>query len=65
MVFVKKQKGESDQRLIDRFRQQVIDSGVLLDLREKERYEKKSERRKKQKYYQKHRIEVEKKREAA
>ena len=50
MVVVKKQKGESDDRLIARFREKIIDSGVLIDYREKERYKKKSQRRKEQKY---------------
>ena len=62
MVFVKKQKGESDDRLIARFRKKVLDSGLLEEKREKERYKKKSERRKEQKYRIAHLQELEKKR---
>ncbi|CAN5330400.1 hypothetical protein BH10PAT1_BH10PAT1_0070 [soil metagenome] len=64
MVVVKKQKGESDDRLIARFRKKIIDSGVLIDYREKERYKKKSQRRKEQKYRISYLREVEKKRNA-
>lgn len=62
MVVVKKQKGESDDRLIARFRKKVIDSGILIDFREKERYKKKAEKRKEQKYRVAHLRELEKKR---
>lgn len=64
MVVVKKQKGESDDRLIARFRKKIIDSGVLIDYRERERYKKKSQRRKEQKYRIAHLRELEKKRNA-
>ena len=62
MVVVKKQKGESDDRLIARFRKKIIDSGVLIDYRDRERYKKKSQKRKEQKYRIAHLIELEKKR---
>lgn len=64
MVVVKKQKGESDDRLIARFKKQVLFSGILQEIREKERYTKDSEKRKLKKYEIKHRIELEKKRNA-
>jgi len=64
MVYVKKQKGESDDKLIARFRKKVLISGVILEYRDRERYKKKSERRKEQKYRVKHQIEIEKKRAA-
>ena len=64
MVVVKKQKGESDDRLIARFRKKIIDSGVLIDYRERERYKKKSQRRKEQKYRVRYLRELEKKRNA-
>ncbi len=64
MVFVKKQKGESDDRLIARFRKKIIDSGVLIDYRDRERYKKKSQRRKEQKYRVNYLREIEKKRNA-
>jgi ribosomal protein S21 len=62
MVVVKKQKGESDDRLIARFRKKVIASGILLDYRERERFKKEAERRKEKKYRIKYSIEMEKKR---
>ena len=62
MFVVKKQKGESDDRLIARFKKTVLNDGLLLDLRDRERYKKPSERRKEKKYRIKHQIELEKKR---
>jgi ribosomal protein S21 len=62
MVVVKKQQGESEDRLIARFKKKVLAEGILLDLRERERYKKPAERRKEQKYRIKHQIELEKKR---
>ena len=49
MVLVKKQKGESDDRLIARFRKKVIDSGLLVEYRDRERFKKDSEKRKEKK----------------
>ncbi|MEK7061464.1 MAG: 30S ribosomal protein S21 [Patescibacteria group bacterium] len=62
MFLVKKQKGESDDRLINRFKKGILNDGLLLDLRDRERYKKPSERRKENKYRIKHQIELEKKR---
>lgn len=62
MFIVKKKKGESDDRLIARFKKRVLDEGILLELRDRERYKKPAERRKEQKYRIKHLIELEKKR---
>ena len=62
MFFIKKQKGESDDRLINRFKKGILNDGLLLDLRDRERYKKPSERRKENKYRIKHQIELEKKR---
>lgn len=62
MVVVKKQKGESDDRLIARFRKKVIDSGLLIDYRERERYKKKSQKKKEKKYRLEYMRELEKKR---
>jgi len=62
VVVVKKQKGESEDRLIARFKKKVLAEGILLDLRERERYKKPAEKRKEQKYRIKHQIELEKKR---
>jgi ribosomal protein S21 len=64
MVMVKKQKGESEDKLIARFRKKVLISGVILEYKDRERFKKKSQKRKEQKYRIKHQIEVEKKREA-
>jgi ribosomal protein S21 len=62
MFVVKKKKGESDDRLIARFKKKVLDEGILLEFRERERFKKPAERRKEQKYRIKHQIELEKKR---
>ena len=50
MVVVKKQKGESDDKLIARFRKKVLASKILIDYRERERYKKDSQKRKERKY---------------
>ena len=62
MVSVKKQRGESDDKLIARFRKKVLTSGVLLEYRERDRFKSKSERRKEKKYRIKHLITLEKQR---
>jgi ribosomal protein S21 len=62
MYVVKKQKGESDDRLINRFKKGILNDGLLLELRDRERYKKPSERKKENKYRIKHQIELEKKR---
>jgi ribosomal protein S21 len=62
MVLVKKQKGESDDRLIARFRKKVIDSGLLVEYRDRERFKKDSEKRKEKKYKMAFQIQLEKKR---
>lgn len=62
MFVVKKKKGESDDRLIARFKKKVLNEGILLELRDRERYKKPAERRKERKYRIKHLIELEKKR---
>lgn len=62
MVMVKKQKGESDDRLIARFRKKVVNSGLLMEYRDRERFKKDSEKRKEKKYKMAFQIELEKKR---
>ena len=62
MFIVKKKKGESEDRLIARFKKRVLDEGILLELKERMSYKKPAERRKEQKYRIKHLIELEKKR---
>ncbi|MBU0572354.1 30S ribosomal protein S21 [Patescibacteria group bacterium] len=63
MVFVKKKKGESEDRLIARFRKKVVNEGILFEIREKERYKKPSERRQEKIKRVKHQIKLEKKRD--
>ena len=60
MVVVKRQKGESDDKLIARFRKKVLASKILIDYRERERYKKDSQKRKERKYRIKHLIELQK-----
>lgn len=62
MVKVIKKKGESDDKLIMRFKKQVLNSGLLQEARDKSRHTSKSEKRKDQKSRIKHSIELEKKR---
>jgi len=45
MVIVKRQKGESVDRLLKRFRDTILREGILPELRERERYKKPSEKR--------------------
>ncbi len=62
MVMVRKLKGESDDKLIARFRKQVINSGILQEARDRSRHKTESEKRKEKKSRIKHMIELEKKR---
>ncbi|OGM62312.1 30S ribosomal protein S21 [Candidatus Woesebacteria bacterium RIFCSPLOWO2_01_FULL_39_14] len=62
MVVVVKKKGESEDRLIARFKKEVLDSGVLQEARDRARYKPPSEKRKEQKARVKFSIELEKKR---
>lgn len=62
MVVVKKQRGESDDRLIARFRKKVMLEGILEDYRERIRYKSPSEKRKEKKYRIAYQRELEKKR---
>jgi len=62
MVMVKKLKGESDDELIARFKKKVLSSGILQEVRDRQRYKSPSEKRKEQKSRIKHMIELEKKR---
>lgn len=62
MVIVVRKKGESEDRLISRFRKKVINEGLLIELRDRERYKKPSERKKEKKYRIEHLREIEKKR---
>lgn len=62
MFIVKKQKGESEDRLIARFKKKVLNEGILPELKERERFKSASEKRKEKKYRIKYLIELEKKR---
>lgn len=62
MVIVVKQKGESEDRLIARFKKQVLDSGILQEVRDRARYKTPSEKRKEQKKRVKFSIELERRR---
>lgn len=62
MFILKKKKGETDDKLIARFKQKTIREGVLQELRDRERYKKPAEKRKEAKYRIAHSIELEKKR---
>lgn len=62
MVVVKKKKGESEDKLIARFRKLVLEEGIIDEVRDRERYKKPSERRKEKNKQIKFRIELEKRR---
>lgn len=62
MFILKKKKGETDDKLIARFKQKTIREGVIQELRDRERYKKPAEKRKEAKYRIAHSIELEKKR---
>lgn len=62
MFFVKKKRGESDDRLISRFKKKVLNEGILLELKDRERFKSASEKRKEKKYRIAYLRELEKKR---
>lgn len=62
IFIIKKKKGESDDKLIARFRKKTIMEGVMQEYRDREHYKKPSEKRKEAKYRIAHSIELEKKR---
>ncbi len=62
MVVVKKKKGESEDRLISRFKKKVVNTGLLQELRDIQRHKPASEKKKEKKARIKHQIELEKKR---
>jgi ribosomal protein S21 len=62
MFILKKKKGESDDKLIARFRKKTIIEGVMQEYRDREHYKKPAEKRKEQKYRIAHSIALEKKR---
>lgn len=62
MVIVKKKRGETEDRLIARFKKKVVNAGLLQELRDRQRYKTPAEKRKEKKARVKHQIELEKKR---
>ncbi len=62
MFILKKKKGETDDKLIARFRKKTIMEGVMQEYRDLTAYKKPSEKRKEAKYRIAHSIELEKKR---
>ena len=46
MVVVTKQKGESEDKLIARFKKMVMDSGILQEARDRQRHKTDAEKRK-------------------
>jgi ribosomal protein S21 len=62
MFIIRKKKGESEDKLIARFRKKTLTEGVMQEYRDRERYKKPAEKRKEQKYRIAHSIEMEKKR---
>jgi ribosomal protein S21 len=62
MFVLKKKKGETDDKLIARFRKKTIVEGVMQEYRDLEHYTKPAEKRKEAKYRIAHSIELEKKR---
>ena len=62
MVVVKKKKGESDDKLIARFKRTIFESGKLDVVREKDRFKSASEKRKEKRQMVEHRKKLERKR---
>ncbi len=62
MFILKKKKGETDDKLIARFKKKSIQERVVQEIRDRERFKKPSEKRKEQKYRVAHQIEISKKR---
>jgi ribosomal protein S21 len=50
MFVVTKKQGESDDAIIARFRKKTLMSGLLLELRDRERFKKPSQKKKEKKY---------------
>lgn len=65
MVVIKPRPGESQEKMILRFRKKVQSSGLINEIKERDRYRTKSELRKLRKYQVRHLRELEKIREAA
>lgn len=62
MVVVTKKPGESDDRLIARFKKRVLDEDIIQEARDRSQYIPPSQKRKEKKYRQAFRRELERKR---
>jgi hypothetical protein len=62
VVVVKKKPGESDEKLIARFKKEVLEEQIVQRARDKKEHKPKSEERKEKKYRIKHLRELERKR---
>lgn len=62
MVLVKKLKGESEDKLIARFKKKILDANLIEEIKERSRYKSPSEKRKEKNKRVKHQIFLEKKR---
>jgi len=60
MVVVIKKSGETEDRLIARFKKMVLDAGIIQEVRDRARYKTPSEKRKEKKARIRHLIEIEK-----
>jgi len=60
MVVVTKKKGESEDKLIARFRKKVIDSGLIQEVRDRVRFKSQGDRKKEKTNRIKHLIKLEK-----
>lgn len=63
MVVVKPKPGESQDKLIMRFKKRILNSGLLQELKDRERHKGAAEKRKLRKYEIRHLREVAKKRD--
>jgi ribosomal protein S21 len=62
MVVVVKKKGETEDRLISRFKKMVLDAGIIQEVRDRSRFKSEGEKRKEKNNKIKHLIALEKKR---
>lgn len=61
MAIVVKKKGETEDKLIARFKKMVLDEGIIQEARDRSRFKSEAEKRKEKKNKIKHLIELEKK----
>jgi len=60
MAIVVKKKGESEDKLISRFKKLVLDEGIIQEARDRSRFKSEAEKRKEKKSKIRHLIELEK-----